>query len=105
MIKLNEENFKPVLEQSSTPVLVDFWMTGCGPCMMLVPTIVELSKKYSGQLVVGAANLGDTPEQAKKYNITAAPTLVVFVEGEEAGRLVGQHPYTAVDGFIKEFLQ
>ncbi|WP_281644923.1 TlpA family protein disulfide reductase [Bacteroides zoogleoformans] len=34
------------------PVLIDFWSRGCGPCIMALPEMKEISKKYEGRLVV-----------------------------------------------------
>lgn len=34
------------------PVLMDFWSRGCGPCILALPEMKEISKLYEGRLVV-----------------------------------------------------
>ena len=44
--------FKPVTEfKSGTVYVVEFWATWCGPCIMSMPHLAELQKKYRGEKV------------------------------------------------------
>ena len=47
MIKHIENNFKEVVLNSKTLVLVDFYATWCGPCQMLGPILEEISIENS----------------------------------------------------------
>ncbi len=51
---LTAQNFEAEVINSSTPVLVDFWATWCGPCKMTPPLISQIAEKYAGAAMVSA---------------------------------------------------
>ena len=88
-IELTNENFDAEVLQSELPVLVDFWATWCGPCMMLGPIVAEVAAEYAGRVKVGKVNVDNAPELAARYGITSIPTLLLFRKGEVAKTSVG----------------
>ena len=88
-IELTNENFDAEVLQSELPVLVDFWATWCGPCMMLGPIVAEVAAEYAGRVKVGKVNVDNAPELAARYGITRIPALLLFRKGEVARTSVG----------------
>jgi len=86
---LNQENFSSTIASSPTPVLVDFWSEGCGPCKMLSPVLEELAAEQAGKAVIAKVNIGESPELAARFGITAVPTLMVFKDGQPVRTLRG----------------
>ena len=86
---LNQENFSSTIASSPTPVLVDFWAEGCGPCRMLSPVLEELAIEQAGKAVIAKVNIGESPELAARFGITAVPTLMVFKDGQPVRTLRG----------------
>lgn len=91
-IILTEANFEEEVLKSSIPVLVDFWATWCGPCMMLAPTVEEIAKEYAGKVKVGKVNVDEAVELAKKYGIMSIPTLIMFKNGKISDKVIGFVP-------------
>ena len=88
---LTNENFEQEVLQASTPVLVDFWASWCGPCRMLSPVVDEVSEEVGG-VVVGKVNIDEQQDLASCYQVMTIPTLIVFRNGQEADRSVGVVP-------------
>ena len=42
------DNFEQEVVRAEGPVVVDFWATWCGPCMMLAPVMQELDGEMPG---------------------------------------------------------
>lgn len=91
-IQLKKEMFEQEVLASEIPVLVDFWATWCGPCMMLAPTIEEIAKEYAGKVKVCKVNVDEEPELAMRFGISSIPTLLVFRGGELVKTSLGLRP-------------
>jgi len=82
------------LKSEQKPVRVRiFFGSWCPLCSRTVPHIVRIADELKGTQIdfefYGLPRgFGDDPEAAK-HGVTAVPTGIVFVEGEEAGRIQG----------------
>lgn len=88
-IILTEENFEQEVLKSELPVLVDFWATWCGPCMMLAPTVAEIAEEQAGKVKVGKVNVDEQMGLAMQFGITSIPTVLVFNGGKITGTSIG----------------
>lgn len=104
VLTLTAANWEAEVEQSATPVLVDFWAVWCGPCRMIAPIIDELAAEYEGTVKVGKLNVDENNALAAKYGVMSIPTLLVFKKGEPVERIVGFQPKkelkTKIDGVL-----
>ena len=88
---ITKENFEEEVLKADKPVLVDFWASWCGPCKMLSPVVDEIAEE-NDTIKVGKVNVDEQMELAEKFNVMSIPTLVLFKDGEAAGRMVGVRP-------------
>ena len=89
IVTLTQDNFAKEVVESSTPVLVDFWADGCGPCKMIAPLLDELAAEYDGRVRIGKVNIDEYQMLAAQYGVRAIPTLLMFKDGEVSEQMVG----------------
>jgi thioredoxin 1 len=94
--------FQSTVEQSDTPVVIDFFATWCGPCRLIAPALEELSGTYDGKVKFVKVDIDQAPEVAEKFAVTGVPTLVIVKGGQEADRKVGAFPKPTLASWIAE---
>ena len=107
LLILTKDNWEKEVLKSELPVLVDFWSETCGPCRMLLPTIVGLAKKYAGKVKVGKFNVGeeDNADIANDNRIMYIPAVILYKGGKELNRAVGPNPERFYDKMLEEVLR
>lgn len=87
MKTVSENEFEAEVLNKPGLVLVDFFATWCGPCMMLAPVLEEISA--AGEVEVVKVNVDENPNIAHKYQIASIPTMIYFRNGEMIAKEVG----------------
>ncbi len=59
---------------------------------MIAPIIEELSKEYSGKVVVTKCDVDSNPQVTAKFGIRNIPTVLFFKDGKIADKQVGVVP-------------
>jgi thioredoxin 1 len=86
IVTLGNKNFKLALKKEV--LLVDFWAPWCGPCKMIAPTLNEIAETET-DIVIGKVNVDHNQDLAKRYKVRNIPTMLIFKNGVEVGRIVG----------------
>jgi thioredoxin 1 len=97
-------SFDALIQESDTPVLVDFYADWCGPCKMVSPSIKKLAGEYKGRMLTVKVDTDKKPALAARWNITGIPTIMLFHKGQVLMRLTGAQPYASLKGELDKAL-
>lgn len=88
-LTFGDQNFAEEVLKSDKPVMVDFWATWCGPCVMAGPVVDELANEYIGKIKIGKLDVDANQTTAQQYGVMSIPTVILFKDGKEISRKVG----------------
>ena len=92
MYELNDTNFKETIQNSTIPVIVDFWAPWCGHCRVMLPIIEKLAKEYEGKIKICKFNVDEGPGTPMEFGIKGIPTIILFKNGQQVEQLTGARP-------------
>ena len=95
VIEISDETFEPEVLNADKPVLVDFWAPWCAPCRAVGAVLENLAGERDDLKIV-KINIDDNQEQAMKHRVMVLPTIILFTNGKEVGKLQGGVPPTAI---------
>ncbi len=96
--------FDALISRSALPVLVDFWAPWCGPCKMVAPEIREVATETAGQVLVAKVDTEELPSLARRFRVTAIPTMSIFRNGIEVAHQAGAMAAPAIRKFLEQDL-
>ncbi|MBI0006219.1 MULTISPECIES: thioredoxin TrxA [unclassified Gilliamella] len=100
IVSLSEATFDNTINESTKPVLVDFWAEWCGPCKMVAPILEEIAQEYGDKIIIAKLNVEQNPNIAPKFGIRGIPTLLIFKNGEVVATQVGALSKAQLKAFI-----
>lgn len=91
-ITVTDDSFASDVIQAEKPVLVDFWATWCGPCLMIAPILEEIAADYTQKVTIAKLDVDANPATPAQFGVMGIPTLLLFKEGEAVERITGFLP-------------
>lgn len=90
IVRIDDNNFEKEILHSDKPTILDIFSTSCPPCLIMIPTLIDIAKKYPD---VKVASVGiDEPNVEKIKNtlpIQAFPTFFLIKDGKIVNRIQG----------------
>jgi len=102
--ELTETTFDEEIAAGDEPVVVDVWAQWCGPCHALEPVVATLAAERAGEVRFAAIDADAEPGIVRRFGVMALPTLLVFVDGSLAGRIVGARGRRHLDEEIERII-
>jgi thioredoxin 1 len=104
VLEANSDNFAKEVLESKIPVVVDYWAPWCQPCKMLAPIFESVSKQFTDKIKFVKCNIEENQEIATENGIMSIPCLVIYKDGKEEGRLVGNQSEDILVQQLRTFL-
>lgn len=60
-----------------TPVVLNFWASGCGPCRVELPYLEAVAQESGGEIKVVAINVGESASRIQSFFGDYEPTMIV----------------------------
>jgi putative thioredoxin len=90
-----------VVEASrTTPIIVDFWATWCGPCRQLTPMLEKAVKEAKGAVRLVKIDVDKNPQVSAQLRVQSIPTVYAFVDGQPVDGFMGAGTERELKAFI-----
>ena len=102
VFEAGQANFESEVLQASltTPVLVDFWATWCGPCKTLGPILEKIAGEYGGAFKLAKIDCDKEQQLAGMFGVRSIPTVVLIRDGQILDGFAGALPESQVREFL-----
>jgi thioredoxin 1 len=84
--------FSALVLEGQGPMAVEFMSYGCAHCRVIEPVLQQVANMIEPKEKVFRVNIAIERELADSYEIQGTPTLIMFLNGREVGRVEGPHP-------------
>jgi thioredoxin 1 len=81
--------------QARGPIAVEFMSYGCSHCHALEPIVQRVAEMVKPKEEIVRVNVAIEQKLADTYRIQGTPTLIMFLNGRQVGRIEGPSPTVA----------
>lgn len=80
--EITDRSFDRILENTPSPVLVEFWSPTCRNCTALLYELERLSETIEREIAVYKMDVTENYQIPAEYGISSLPALALFSEGK-----------------------
>ena len=85
-------SFTRLVLEAEGPIAVEFMSYGCAHCRAIEPVLEQVAEIVKTQEKIFRVNIAIEQELAGSYQIQGTPSLIMFLDGNEVGRVEGPSP-------------
>jgi thioredoxin 1 len=89
---VTSDTFARLVLEAEGPIAVEFMSYGCAHCRAIEPVLEQVAEMVKLQERIFRVNIAVEPELASRYQIQGTPTLIMFLNRNEVGRVEGPSP-------------
>lgn len=89
---VTSSTFTQLVLEAEGPIAVEFMSYGCEHCRAIEPVLEQVAEMVKAEERIFRVNIAVEPELAGSYQIQGTPTLVMFLNQNEVGRVEGPSP-------------
>lgn len=94
-----EDNVHHLAELKGKYILLDFWSSGCGPCVMAIPEMGELQQKYADKLTVVSLS-SDTEKRWREASAEHQMTWKNWSDKQQTGGLYAKYGVNGIPNYV-----
>jgi thioredoxin 1 len=89
---VTSDTFQTRVLEGTGPITVEFMSYGCAHCRTIEPVLQQAAALVKSTEQIVRVNAAVEQDLANSYHIRGTPTLVMFLDAREVGRVEGPHP-------------
>jgi thioredoxin 2 len=89
VIEPTPEQASLLIQESSLPILIEFFSTMCVNCQVMHTIVHELAERRAGELMVLQVDTNKHAELGASFGVQGVPTFIIFSKGFERARTSG----------------
>lgn len=89
---VTSDTFNSAVLEGEGPIAVEFMSYGCGHCRAIEPILQQVAEMVKSKEKIFRVNVAVEQDLAGSYEIESTPTVVMFLNGGEVGRVEGPYP-------------
>ncbi len=88
LIEITDSNFEENVKNTSSAFVLVFSSPWCGVCKKVAPRVESVSEKYE-KAKFGKIDITTNTKTPSEFQVLSIPTIILFKDGEEKKRTVG----------------